>query len=95
MSYLKLKFKSRIINIMKIIIYTTSWCPSCIYAKRFFDEKNIIFQEIDIEKIDMSRDQLREITGGLTVPQIVIDGKSIGGYDRLIELYSLGKISFN
>jgi len=79
----------------KIIMYTTAWCPSCVYAKRFFNEKNLPFKEIDIEKIDMSRNQLKEITGGLTVPQIVIDGKSIGGYDKLIDLYSLGKISFD
>ena len=80
---------------MKIIMYTTSWCPSCIYAKRFFNERNIPIEEINIEKIDMSRDQLKEITGGLTVPQIVINGKSIGGYDSLVELYSSGKISFD
>jgi len=79
----------------KIIIYTTVWCPSCVYAKRFFNEKNISFEEIDIGKIDMSREQLKEITGGLTVPQIVINGKSIGGYDNLIELYSLGRVSFD
>ena len=78
----------------KIIMYTTIWCPSCIYAKRFFNEKNISFEEINIEKIDMSRNQLKEITGGLTVPQIVINGKPIGGYDNLIELYSSGEISF-
>ena len=37
---------------MKIIMYTTSWCPSCIYAKRFFNERNISIEEIDIEKED-------------------------------------------
>ena len=26
---------------MKIIIYGTTWCPSCGSAKRFFDDKNL------------------------------------------------------
>ncbi len=39
---------------------------------------------------DMSRDDLFEITGGRTVPQIVVDGKTIGGYTDLVELDSNG-----
>jgi glutaredoxin len=40
----------------------------------------------------MSRDDLFNITGGRTVPQIVIDEKTLGGYDDLLELESSGKI---
>jgi len=29
---------------------------------------------------------MRELTGGFTVPQIVINGKVIGGYTELVEL---------
>ena len=35
---------------MKIIIYTTSWCPSCDYAKRLLAEKGHNYKEINIEK---------------------------------------------
>ena len=38
----------------------------------------------------MTRDDLFAITGGRTVPQIIIDEKSIGGYDALVELDSNG-----
>ena len=31
----------------------------------------------------MSREDLFDITGGRTVPQIVVDGKTIGGFDDL------------
>ena len=30
--------------------------------------------------------QMRQLTGGRTVPQIIIDGKPIGGYNELVEL---------
>ena len=56
-------------------IYSTSWCPSCVYAKRLLEEKKIKFEEINIEEVGMSREQLFEITGGASVPQIIINDK--------------------
>jgi len=40
----------------------------------------------------MTREDLFEKTGGRTVPQIVIEGKTIGGYDKLLELESNGML---
>ena len=40
----------------------------------------------------MSRQDLTELTGGGTVPQIVINGKSIGGFDVLMQLSLSGKL---
>lgn len=77
---------------MKIIIYSTSWCPSCINAKRFLDEKKVAFEEINIEEKGWSREDLFKKTGGRTVPQIVIDDKPIGGYDDLLKLSSDGSL---
>ena len=73
-------------------IYSTSWCPSCVYAKRLLEEKKIKFEEINIEEIGMSREQLFEITGGASVPQIVINDKSIGGFDALLTLSQSGQL---
>ena len=73
-------------------IYSTSWCPSCISAKRLLDEKNISFEEINIEAVGIGREQLFEITGGMSVPQIVIHDKSIGGFKNLLELSQSGQL---
>ena len=70
----------------KIIIYTTSWCGPCKYAKNLLFEKGLEFQEIDIEQENMTREDLFDKTGGRTVPQIIIDGTTIGGYDDLVKL---------
>ena len=74
----------------KVLIYSTSWCGPCSNAKRLLMENGISFEEIDIEDKGMTRDDLFEITGGRTVPQIVVDGKTIGGYTDLVELDSNG-----
>ena len=75
-----------------IQIYSTSWCAPCASAKRLLDVLNQSYEEIDIEKHNISREKLMEITGGMTVPQIIINGKSIGGLDKLIQLNQNGTL---
>lgn len=75
-----------------IKIYTTDWCPSCINTKKFFNSNNMAFEEIDIEKENMSRQDLAQITGGSSVPQIVINDLPIGGYSDLLALHQVGKL---
>lgn len=75
-----------------IKIYSTSWCPSCVTAKHLLDQKGLAYEEINIEKINMSREELAEITGGMTVPQIVVNGTNIGGFDQLMILSQSGEL---
>ena len=75
-----------------IIIYSTSWCPSCVMAKKLLDEKKIPYEEVNIEEKGWGRDKLKEITGAMTVPQIVINEKSIGGYESLLHLNQSGDL---
>ena len=70
-----------------IKIYTTSWCPSCVSAKNLLTELNIDFEEINIEEENISREDLQEISGKYTVPQIIINNKCIGGYTQLLYLH--------
>tara|TARA_Y100001970_G_scaffold269102_1_gene361162 strand:+ start:5749 stop:5994 length:246 start_codon:yes stop_codon:yes gene_type:complete len=75
-----------------IKIYSTSWCPPCAAAKRMLTDLGQTFEEIDIEKEGISREKLNEITGGSTVPQIIINGVSIGGFDSLMRLNQDGTL---
>ena len=75
-----------------VIIYSTSWCPSCVSAKRLLDSKNITYTEINIENENISREKLIEIAGAATVPQIVINDNPIGGFDNLLKLEQTGEL---
>ena len=77
---------------MQITIYSTTWCPSCISAKKLLDSKGLSYKEINIEEKNMSREKLAEITGGHTVPQIIINEKSIGGFNDLLILNQNGEL---
>ena len=76
-----------------IKIYSTSWCGPCKNAKRLLDERGLSYDEIDIDEIGWSRDDLYDLTGGRTIPQIVIDEKPIGGYSDLLKLDHEGKLA--
>ena len=71
-----------------IKIYTTNWCSYCDLAKRLFDENGWDYEEINIEKLGWDRSKLLEVGTATTVPQIVIDGEAIGGYDELIKIHN-------
>lgn len=73
-------------------IYTLTMCPSCIAAKRLLNERNVEFEEINIQKEEISRDELEELTGGRTVPQVIINDKSIGGFENLLALDQKGEL---
>jgi|TARA_B100002003_G_scaffold122136_1_gene112726 glutaredoxin len=63
-------------------------------AKRFLAEKGVEYSEVNIEELGMSRKDLQKMTGGTTVPQIIIDEKPIGGYDNLMALVQSGELNF-
>ena len=73
-------------------IYTLTMCPSCIAAKRLLNERNVKFEEINIQKEYISRDELEDLTGGRTVPQIIINDKSIGGFENLLAFDQAGDL---
>ena len=75
-----------------IKIYTTSWWGPCIAAKRMLDDMGLSYENIDIEENNISRDELAKLTGGYTVPQIIINYTGIGGFNELLQLNQSGKL---
>ena len=76
-----------------VIIYSTSWCPSCVSAKRLLESKDVEYEEINIEEVNISREELSKIAGSATVPQIIINETPIGGFDNLLELEQNGELN--
>ena len=75
-----------------IKIYSTSWWGPCKAAKQLLNDKGLSYENIDIEEAGITREDLVKLTGGYTVPQIVIDDKVIGGFDQLLRLNHEGKL---
>ena len=67
----------------EIVVYSKPNCPYCVKAKRLLAQMELSFTE-RVVGVDATREQLLEdAPNARTVPQIIIDGKVIGGYDQL------------
>ncbi len=70
----------------KVVIYCTITCPYCTMAKRLLDSKGVDYQVIDVGADASKWSEMSQLTGGNTVPQIVINDQPVGGCDDLYEL---------
>jgi len=76
----------------EITIYTTSFCPYCIAAKRMLKKKGARFTEIDASNASKRDEMFKRSNGGRTVPQIFIGDRHIGGFDDMSELDALDEL---
>jgi glutaredoxin 3 len=74
----------------RIRIYTTRWCGYCVRAKTLLDSKGLRYEEIVLDDDPTFRQTLYDLTGGWTVPQILIDDRPVGGYTELWHLDRAG-----
>jgi glutaredoxin 3 len=79
--------------VAKVEIYTKMFCGYCVRAKRLLQSKGVAFTEYDITMDGAKGDEMRQrAPGAMTVPQVFIDGKPIGGSDDLAALEREGKL---
>ena len=73
-------------------IYTKSWCGYSSAAKSFLEARGVPYTEIDVTDDPVTEQVMIEWSGRHTVPQIFIDGRSIGGHDDLVALDASGEL---
>jgi glutaredoxin 3 len=76
----------------KVVIYTAVPCGYCNAAKRYFGDKEVEYEEIDLTGDRQARMDLMERTGQRTVPQIFIGEIHVGGYSDLMALHAKGEV---
>ncbi len=74
------------------LLYTTQYCGFCHRAKELLDSLGIVYQEISVDNSPQLRQEMINLSGGTTVPQIFIDEKPIGGCNELFALMQSGKL---
>ena len=75
-----------------IRIYTTRWCGFCARSKALLDAKGTPYEEVSLDGDPAFRRTLMDLTGNWTVPQILIDGRPIGGYTELVRMARDGRL---
>jgi glutaredoxin 3 len=72
--------------VSRIRVYTTRWCAYCVRAKALLDARGLEYEEVFLDDDPAFRQKLFDLTGNWTVPQILVDGRPIGGYTELWRL---------
>jgi NADH-dependent peroxiredoxin subunit F len=73
-------------------IYTKQWCPYCAKAKALLHSKGLDYTPIDVTEDEALQQEMVTRSGRRTVPQLFLDGESIGGYDDLANLNATGEL---
>lgn len=73
-------------------MYTTRVCPFCIMAKRLLSQKGVQIEEVRVDEDSTQREQMMQISGRRTVPQIFVGETHVGGFDDLSALDRAGRL---
>jgi glutaredoxin 3 len=68
---------------MEILVWSKYHCPYCDQAKKLLAGMGLPFTENKIGDGYTREDLLEKIPHARTLPQIVIDGQNIGGFNEL------------
>jgi glutaredoxin 3 len=77
----------------EIMLYTTEPCRRCLRAKAMLQAHGLTFVEVNLAKDPVGRKQLSARTGHMTFPQVVIDGKPLGGFEELEQADVRGELA--
>ena len=75
-----------------VTLYVSDWCPYCQRAKSLLTQKQIVFNEVNVEDDLKFREEMMARSNRRTVPQIFIGDKHVGGCDELYALDNSGEL---
>ena len=64
----------------KVVVYSTPTCPFCVYAKDYFKQNNVPFEDIDVTKDQAKAKEMVEKSGQMGVPVIEIGSDIVIGF---------------
>jgi len=67
---------------MKVKVYSTPSCPYCLTLKKFLEEHDIEFEDIDVSQDQQAAKEMVEKSGQMGVPVADINGDIVVGFNR-------------
>lgn len=66
-----------------IVLYCTRYCPACVKARRWFEEHQIAYTEVNISNNPLAIQQVKDwADGNRTTPTMNINGTIVVGWDE-------------
>lgn len=77
----------------EVVIYTKTYCPFSDKCKAFLKEKNIAYDEKNVENDkDLMAEMIAKSGERTDTPQVFINGHHIGSFDDIKTLEATGKL---
>lgn len=77
----------------QIVVYSSGFCPYCLWAKNMLIDKQVNFTEIRVDQTPGAHEEmLAKSNGQVTVPQIFIGEFHVGGYTDMVALDEGGEL---
>lgn len=67
-----------------VTVYTTERCSYCVRVKMLLKSREIDFEEVNIGGDPEAFVELAQKTGMMTLPQVVVGGILVGGYQETV-----------
>lgn len=67
---------------VKVVIYSTPVCPYCNEIKSYFEKNGVNFEEKNVATNREALIEMKNISGQLGVPVVVIGDEVLKGYDK-------------
>ncbi|GBG34248.1 Glutaredoxin [Hondaea fermentalgiana] len=77
---------------MEVTVFSISSCRFCDKAKRLLKDRGVEFNEINLDDYPSRRKDMLELADALSVPQIFVGNKHLGGADDVEALDQAGKL---
>ena len=76
------------------VVWSKNNCIYCTKAKDYLKKKGINVEERNVQSGDWTMTQLQEaVPNARAFPQIFIDGKYLGSYDKMMAHVQMGELS--
>lgn len=76
----------------EITVYSTEPCSFCARVKGMLEARGVEFSEVNLSKDPQGRVELAHRTGMMTFPQVLIDGKLLGGFAEVQNAIESGRL---
>lgn len=77
---------------MKVVMYSSRFCPFCFRAKALLKQKNVALDERMVDGDAELRQKMMKASGRHTVPQIWVGDEHVGGCDELLAMERSGQL---
>lgn len=73
-----------------ITVYTTDFCGYCNRVKGLLEARGLDYEEVNLSRDPESRVELVGCTGMMTFPQVLVNGRLVGGFAETLAAVQSG-----